>query len=156
MTAKLHDDMKIALYPGTFDPFTIGHLSILERALPLFDKIVIAVGVNDAKKCFSPTQQRVEDIASLMADNPKVKVISYEGLTVDVARKEGARFILRGVRSVTDFQYEQQLADINRNISGIETVLLYTLPEQAFISSSMVRELARNGYDIKKFLPQKK
>ncbi len=148
--------MKIALYPGTFDPFTIGHLSVLERALPLFDKIVVAIGVNDAKKCFSPVQQRVKEISLLFADEPNVKVVSYEGLTVDVAKQEGAEYILRGVRSVADFQYEQQLADINRNISGIETVLLYTLPEQAYISSSMVRELARNGYDVSEFLPKKK
>lgn len=148
--------MKIALYPGTFDPFTIGHLSVLERALPLFDKIVVAIGVNDAKKCFSPIQQRVEEISLLFTDEPKVKVVSYEGLTVDVAKQEGAEYILRGVRSVADFQYEQQLADINRNISGIETVLLYTLPEQSYISSSMVRELARNGYDVSEFLPKKK
>lgn len=156
MTAKLRENMKIALYPGTFDPFTIGHLSILERALPLFDRIVVAVGVNDAKKCFTPSQQRVEEITSLFSHEPKIKVISYEGLTVNVAKKEGAEFILRGVRSFADFQYEQQLADINRNISGIETVLLYTLPEQAFISSSMVRELARNGYDVSRFLPKRK
>lgn len=148
--------MKIALYPGTFDPFTIGHLSVLERALPLFDKIVVAIGVNDAKKCFSPIQQRVEEISLLFTDEPKVKVVSYEGLTVDVAKQEGAEYILRGVRSVADFQYEQHLADINRNISGIETVLLYTLPEQSYISSSMVRELARNGYDVSGFLPKKK
>lgn len=144
---------RIALYPGTFDPFTIGHRSIVERGLALFDKIIIAVGVNDAKRCYKPTEARVRHIKSIMETEPKVEVTSYNGLTVDVARKYGATFILRGVRTVADYEYERNLAYANRQISGIETVLLYTLPELQYVSSTMVRDLDRYGYDISQFVP---
>lgn len=141
------------LFPGTFDPFTIGHASIVERALPLCDRMVIAVGYNPAKCSAESVGHRVETIASLYADNPKVKVIAYDGLTVDVCRREGAGWMLRGVRSVADFEYERNLADVNRAISGIETLLLYSLPQYSYISSSMVRELASHGHDISKYIP---
>ncbi len=144
---------RVAIYPGTFDPFTIGHLSIVERGLTLFDEIIIAVGVNDSKRSHRPTEQRVEHIAGVMRCYPQVRVISYNGLTVDAAKQEGANFILRGVRTVADYEYEQHLAYTNRNISGIETVLLYTLPELSYISSTMVRDLERNGYDTSRFVP---
>lgn len=145
--------MSTILFPGTFDPFTIGHASIVERALPLCDRMVIAVGYNQAKCSADCASRRVETIAALYAGNPKVKVIAYEGLTVDACHREGATWMLRGVRSVADYEYERNLADINRAISGIETLLLYSLPELSYISSSMVRELASHGHDITKYLP---
>lgn len=141
------------LFPGTFDPFTIGHASIVERALPLCDRMVIAVGYNPSKCSAECADHRVETIASLYAGNPKVKVIAYDGLTVDACRREGAEWMLRGVRSVADYEYERNLADINRAISGIETLLLYSLPQYSYISSSMVRELASHGHDISKYIP---
>ncbi len=144
---------RIALYPGTFDPFTIGHQSIVERGLTLFDKIIIAVGINDAKRCYKPTENRVRHIKAMMKAEPRIDVISYDGLTVDVAKEYGANFILRGVRTVADYEYERNLAYTNRQISGIETVLLYTLPELQYVSSTMVRDLDRYGYDISQFVP---
>lgn len=145
---------RIAIYPGTFDPFTIGHLSIVERGLQLFDRIIIAVGINDSKRCFKPTAERVNHIAGVMKNEPRVDVVSYDGLTVNVAREHGAGFILRGVRTVADYEYERNLAYANRQISGIETVLLYTLPELQYVSSTMVRDLDRCGHDISAFVPQ--
>ena len=122
----------IALFPGSFDPYTIGHYSIVERALPLFDKIVIAVGVNRNKQSLMSEEKRVEAIRSLYESNDKVEVISYDGLTVDAAKKYGARFLLRGVRQVADFEYERNLAEVNRNISGLETILCaYQLVDSA-------------------------
>lgn len=153
MTPKYPDQRRVAIYPGTFDPFTTGHLSIVERGLALFDEIIIAVGINDAKRCYKPTDQRVEHIRRVMRNHQRVRVISYDALTVDVARQEGANFILRGVRTVADYEYERNLAYANRNISGIETVLLYTLPELSYISSTMVRDLQRHGYDISPYVP---
>lgn len=153
MTPTSHKNSHIALYPGTFDPFTTGHLSIVERGLALFDKIIIAVGINDSKRCYRPTAERVEHIRRVMAGENRVEVISYDGLTVEIARQVGANFILRGVRTVADYEYERNLAYANRNISGIETVLLYTLPELSYISSTMVRDLERNGYDVSPYVP---
>lgn len=156
MTQTYLDRKRIALYPGTFDPFTTGHLSIVERGLTLFDEIVIAVGINDSKRCYRPTDERVGHIRRVMKNEPRVKVISYSGLTVEAAQEEGANFILRGVRTVADYEYERNLAYANRNISGIETVLLYTLPELSYISSTMVRDLQRNGYDVSRYVPDEK
>ena len=144
---------RIALFPGSFNPFTLGHKSLVDRALPLFDKIVIAVGYNPAKADASAIEERLEQIRRAFEGEPKVEVTSYEGLTVDACRKAGARWMLRGVRTVADFEYERNLADVNRQIAGIETILLYTLPEYASLSSSMVRELASFGYDVSRFLP---
>lgn len=146
---------RIALFPGSFDPFTTGHHSIVTRGLQLFDRIVVAVGVNDGKRSGSLAEDRVEAIKEVFADEPRVKVIAYSGLTVEAAEAEGARFLLRGVRSVADYEYERSLADINRNISNIETVILYALPELAVVSSSVVRELARYGRDISRFIPKR-
>ena len=147
--------MTTLLFPGTFDPFTIGHASLVDRALPLCDRMVIAVGYNSGKHSAESVAERVAAIAAIYADRPKVKVISYDGLTVDACRREGAGWMLRGVRSVADYEYERNLADINRSISGIETLLLYSLPELSHISSSMVRELASHGHDVSKFLPNR-
>lgn len=144
---------RIALYPGTFDPFTVGHLSIVERGLSLFDKIVVAIGVNGAKASHGTPSARVTSIAAVFANQPRVEVISYDGLTAEAAAVCGARFILRGVRTVADYEYERNLAYANRQLSGIETVLLYTLPEHQYISSSLVRDLERHGSDISSFVP---
>ncbi|MGN0231892.1 MAG: pantetheine-phosphate adenylyltransferase [Muribaculaceae bacterium] len=149
------DDVRqrIAIFPGSFDPFTIGHWSIVNRALDMFDQIVIAIGRNDAKHSMFSTDRRIVQISSLYEDNPKVKVVAYEGLTVNAAQQYGARFILRGVRMIQDFEYEKNLAEVNRSLTGIETVLLYTLPEHSHISSSIVRELLRYGCDVSRLLP---
>ncbi len=145
---------RVALYPGTFDPFTIGHLSIVERGLQLFDEIIIAIGVNEAKKNHTTIQQRIEHIKRVTSKMQGVKVISYDNLTVEAAKEHGANFILRGVRTVADYEYERNLAYANRNLTGIETVLLYTLPELSYISSTLVRDLQRHGYDVSQYVPE--
>lgn len=147
--------MNTILFPGSFNPFTVGHQSLVDRVLPLFDRVVIAVGVNSSKHGASDPSEVVDSIRSLYADEPKVSVVSYSGLTVDACRREGARWMLRGVRSTLDFEYERNLADINRRISGIETLVLFTLPEYAAVSSSLVRELESYGRDVSEFLPKK-
>ena len=144
---------KIALFPGTFDPFTIGHLSLIERGLQLVDEIIIAVGINPNKKAYYPLEQRMEAISNLFQDNPRVSVGSYDGTTVDFAMEMNARFILRGIRSVNDFEYEKNIADVNRLLSGIETFVLFTEPEHTHISSSIVRELLTHGKDVSAFVP---
>ena len=144
---------KTALFAGTFDPYTIGHHSIVARSLEMFDKIVVAVGRNAGKNNLLDTEERVERIKRLYANEPRVEVASYEGLTTDFAKEQGACCLLRGIRSVKDFEYERDLADLNRTISGIETVLLISEPQYAAISSSAVRELMSYGKDVSKFLP---
>lgn len=144
---------RIAVFPGSFDPFTIGHLSIVSRAADLFDKIIIAIGINDKKQSTHSEQERITQIKKAVRGIENIEVISYHGLTVDVCKQYGAKYLLRGVRSFTDFEYEQNMADINRKIAGIETVILFTLPEHASISSSVVRELDKYGYDTTDFLP---
>lgn len=147
--------MRIALFPGTFNPFTAGHQSVVDRAIPLFDRIIIAIGVNAEKKEAEADEiaRRIRAITRVYEEEPTVEVYSYEGLTADFAAEMGARFLLRGVRTVQDFEYERTLADINRRISGLETVLLYSLPEHECISSSAVRELESYGVDVSEFLP---
>ena len=146
--------MKIGIFVGSFDPFTVGHDSILRRALPLFDKIVIGVGVNERKKCMLSAEERTERIARLYANEPKIEVKAYSDLTIDFARREGGEYIIKGVRSVKDFEYEREQAAINRRLSSIETLLLFAEPELESISSSVVRELHNFGRDITKFLPK--
>ncbi len=143
---------RIALFPGSFNPFTIGHADIVERGLELFDRIIIAVGINTAK-CNESNNELLETIRRIYADEPRVEVAAYSGLTVDFAKLKSARFILRGVRSMKDFEYERDMAQINSQLSGIESVLLFSRPELAAVSSSVVRELKRFGHDISKFLP---
>ena len=145
--------MKIALFPGSFDPFTRGHQAIVERALPMFDKLVIAIGVNRAKKGWMPIEERLERLRMLYANEPRVEVVAYETLTMDLAEQYGAKYILRGVRSVTDFEYERTIADANRRIAGLETVFLIADADTAYISSSLVRELASFGRDVSDLLP---
>ena len=145
---------RVAIFPGTFDPFTRGHYSVVSRALSMFDEVVIAIGVNALKRPMFTVEERTAMLESLFANEPRVKVISYSGLTVDVARECGAQFMLRGVRSVIDFEYERSIADVNREISGLETVMLFTEPMYAHISSSVVRELLSYGRDVSSFVPE--
>lgn len=146
--------MRTGIFVGSFDPFTIGHDSIVRRALPLFDKIVIGVGVNERKIHMLNEDERVERIARLYASEPKIAVKAYNDLTVDFAKREQAHFIIKGVRSIKDFEYEREQADINKLLNGIETILLCAEPQLASISSSVVRELKHFGRDISKFLPE--
>ena len=147
---------RIAIFPGSFDPFTIGHASIVERGLPLFDEIVIGVGFNANKRSLLSPEERVEAIHTLYANEPRIRVVSYDDLTIDLARREGAGYILRGLRSVKDFEYERDIANINHRLAGVETVLLFTEPQFSDISSSVVRELIAFGKDVTDFLPKKK
>ena len=144
---------RLALFPGSFDPFTKGHADIVTRALALFDEIVVAVGYNEQKPGWMPVEERVEKIRKIYADEPRVKVESYTGLTVEFAKEKGVNAIVRGVRTVADFEYELQMADVNKQLTGIETVLLPASPQFASLSSSVVRELAHFGQDISAFLP---
>lgn len=144
---------RVALFAGSFDPFTVGHESIVRRALPLFDRIVIAIGVNPAKRAMLEPEARRRFIERVFAGEPRVSVITYDGLTADAARSVGATFLLRGVRMVQDFESEMAMAEVNRRLSGLETVLLYTLPSMSHISSSVVRELQSHGCDVSEYLP---
>lgn len=147
--------MTTALFAGTFDPYTIGHHALVERALALFDTIVIAVGNNIGKRCLAMAEERVAAIERLYRGNNRVRVVMYDTLTMDLAREVGATALLRGVRTVKDFEYERELADVNRLMGGIETVLLVSEPEYAHISSSLVRELLKYGKDVSALLPGK-
>ena len=141
------------LFPGTFDPFTKGHHALIKRALPLFDKIIIAIGNNSEKKCMFTIEERVAAIEKLYTEESRVEVKVYNCLTVDFAREIGATALSRGVRSIKDFEYERELADINLKIGGIDTVLLISEAEHASVSSSVVRELIKYGKNIAQFLP---
>lgn len=145
--------MRKVLFPGSFDPFTLGHADIVKRVLGIFDELIIAVGYNEKKVGWMPVEERVNSIRRLYADEPRVRVESYTGLTVDFARGKGVTAIVRGVRTTADFEYEMQLADVNRQLTGIETVLLPASPQLASLSSSVVRELASFGHDVSGFLP---
>lgn len=145
--------MRKVLFPGSFDPFTLGHADIVKRVLGIFDELIIAVGYNEKKVGWMPVEERVNSIRRLYADEPRVTVESYTGLTVDFARGKGVTAIVRGVRTTADFEYEMQLADVNRQLTGIETVLLPASPQLASLSSSVVRELASFGHDVSGFLP---
>lgn len=158
MTAKSRNSntaRHTAFFAGSFDPFTVGHASVVRRALAMFDAVVIGVGVNALKAGVNESKRRAEAIIRLYDDDPRVKVMTYDGLTCDAAREAGASCLLRGVRSVKDFEYERDLADINRQLSGLETVLIYSLPEHAAVSSSVVRELQAYGKDVSRFMPEK-
>ncbi len=145
--------MKTALFTGTFDPFTIGHADIVRRALALFDHIIIGVAVSELKHTKQEADQRLRTIKRLYDDNPAVEVVSYSDLTVDLAKRTNASCIIRGVRSVKDFEYERDQAEVNRQLGGIETLLLFADPQTAHISSTLVRELQFFGQDVSKYLP---
>ncbi len=144
---------RIAIFPGTFDPFTIGHRSLVDRGLGLVDEIIVAIGTNENKRTYFPLEKRLEFIRTLYRNEPRVRVAAYDTLTVDFAHTVGARFILRGIRTVNDFEYEKNIADVNRKLAGIETFILFTEPEHTHISSSIVRELLHFGKDISAFIP---
>lgn len=147
-------EKKIALFPGSFDPITKGHKSIVERALPMFDKIVVAVGTNTAKNSVFPLEKRIEWIERTFAQYDNVEVVTFNSLTVDFCREIGAKYILRGLRNSTDFQYERNIARINQELdSEIETIFLMTKPDDAAISSSLVREILSFGRDVSQFIP---
>ncbi len=146
--------MKKAIFPGTFDPFTLGHYSIVKRALTFMDEVIVAIGINEDKRCLIPMEKRIEMIQQLYAEDSRVKVMAYSGLTVDFAKEQQANVIVRGIRTVKDFEYEESIADVNKKLSGIETVFLFTEPEYSSVSSSVVRELLHYGKNVSMFLPQ--
>ena len=150
---NMNSGARVALFPGSFDPFTRGHQAIVERALPMFDKLVIAIGINRAKSGWMPVSERLERLQHLYADEPRIEVVTYDTLTMDLAQRHGANYILRGVRSVTDFEYERTIADANRRIAGLETIFLISDADTSHISSSLVRELASFGHDVTDLLP---
>ncbi len=146
---------RICLFPGTFDPITLGHTDIINRALPLFDKVFIGIGRNANKVPMFSEEQRLQWIKDLYADEPKVDAVVYEGLTVECCKKVGANFILRGIRYVNDFEYEKAIADMNRSINGhIETIFLTCLPQYTSVASTLVRDVLKNGGDVSQFLPK--
>ena len=146
--------MKRAIFPGSFDPITLGHYDIIKRSLPLFDEIIIAIGVNADKKYMFPLEQRIKFIEQSFENNPQISVISYEGLTINLCKKMKANFILRGLRNPADFEFEKAIAHTNRKLSKIETVFLLTAASTSFISSSIVRDVIRNGGDYKILVPE--
>lgn len=146
--------MKRALFPGSFDPFTLGHVDIIKRALPLFDQIIIAIGINAEKKYMFSLEDRVRFIEDNYKGNPKIQVETYTGLTIDFCKKLNIEFILRGLRNPADFEFEKAIAQTNRKLSTIETVFLLTSAETSFISSSIVRDVLRNGGNVSVLVPK--
>lgn len=146
--------MRRAIFPGTFDPFTIGHSSVIKRGLTFIDEIVIGIGINENKNTYFPIEKRKEMIRNLYRNEPRVTVQSYDCLTIDFAKEMNAGLIIRGIRTVKDFEYEETIADINRKLTGVETILLFTEPELTCVSSTIVRELLQYGKDISRFIPE--
>lgn len=146
--------MRIAVFPGTFDPITLGHVDVIKRSIPLFDKIVIGIGLNSTKQPMFSVEQRVRWIQDIFKDTPSVEVAPYEGLTIDFCKQLDARFILRGIRYVSDFEYEKGIADMNRMLSkNVETIFLTSSPEYSTVSSTLVRDVIRHHGDVSQFLP---
>jgi pantetheine-phosphate adenylyltransferase len=146
--------MRVGLFPGTFDPVTFGHLDIIERALPLYDMLYIGIGINANKEPMFSAETRVQWLNKLFENEPKVKAIIYEGLTVECCKKVGANYILRGIRYVNDFEYEKAIADMNRTLDeNIETIFLTCLPKYTSVASTLVRDVIRNGGDVSQFVP---
>ncbi|MDA7558259.1 pantetheine-phosphate adenylyltransferase [Flavobacteriaceae bacterium] len=146
--------MKRAIFPGSFDPITLGHYDIIKRGIRLFDEIIVAIGVNTDKKYMFSLKERQQFIKSTFSDEPKVKVLTYSGLTVDFCKDIGVEFILRGLRNPADFEFEKAIAHTNRNLAPIETIFLLTSAETSFIASSIVRDVIRNNGDFTKLVPE--
>ena len=144
---------KIAVFPGSFDPITLGHYDIIKRSVPLFDKIIVAIGVNADKKYMFSLEDRKRFIEESFADEPSISVVVYEGLTIDLCKKMNAKFILRGLRNPADFEFEKAIAHTNRKLSKIETVFLLTAAKTSYISSSIVRDVLRNGGEYELLVP---
>ncbi|MCC7501651.1 MAG: pantetheine-phosphate adenylyltransferase [Flavobacteriales bacterium] len=145
---------RIAVFPGSFDPITIGHVNIVERALPLFDKVVVAMGVNTTKKYMFPVEQRLAWVKATFAAQPIVEVIGFEGLTADLCKRLGATYVIRGLRNSTDHGNERSIALMNMVIGNVDTLFLPSRPEHAHISSTIVRELIANKADVSAFVPK--
>jgi len=142
-----------AIFPGSFDPFTVGHENVVLRSLDLFDEIVIAIGYNSNKHDFFPIEKRIEWIEKVFEGHPQVRVAKYQGLTVEFAKEIGATHVLRGLRTSADFEYERAIAQVNKSMSGIDTVFLLTTPEHTPVNSSIVRDIIRHGGDASMFIP---
>ena len=146
--------MRIALFPGTFDPVTFGHIDIIERSLPLFDKLYIGIGINSNKEPMFSPEQRVHWLEEIFKNEPKIEALIYEGLTVRCCQKVNVTYIIRGIRYVNDFEYEKAIADMNRSLDeNIETVFLTCLPKYTSVASTLVRDVIRNGGDVTQFVP---
>ena len=145
--------MRTAVFPGSFDPITIGHTDIVNRALPLFDELIIAIGINVDKKYMFDVDKRKQMIQAVFKHEPKIKVMDYTGLTVDFCHKNDLKFILRGLRNPADFEFEKAIAQTNRKLGGVETIFLLTGPDTSYISSSIVRDIYRNGGDVSTLVP---
>lgn len=146
--------LRKAIFPGSFDPFTIGHADLVERGLALFDSLIIAIGYNEHKQGWIPVEERVAALRELYANEPRIQVESYRSLTIDFAKEKEADFILRGIRSIKDYEYEQDIAEVNKTLSGIETIVLFAKPCLSSVSSSVLRELFHFGKDIQSWLPE--
>jgi pantetheine-phosphate adenylyltransferase len=147
--------MRIALFPGTFDPVTFGHIDIIERSLPLFDKLFVGIGINSNKAPMFSAEQRVSWLDEIFKNEPKIESVIYEGLTVECCKKVSANYILRGIRYVNDFEYEKAIADMNRSLDeNIETVFLTCLPKFTSVASTLVRDVIKNGGDVSQFVPK--
>lgn len=147
--------MKTAVFPGSFDPITAGHVDLVRRAVPLFDKIVVAVGVNSQKKYLFPLEERLEFLRKVFADEPRVEIGSFEGLTAHYCRSIGAQYLLRGLRNASDFDYEKTISQLNGIVGeGLETIFLISAPAYSHISSTIVREIIKGGGDASPFLPE--
>ncbi len=144
---------RTCLFPGTFDPVTMGHIDIINRAMPLFDRLVIGIGRNVNKQPMFSEEQRLQWIREIYKDEPRITAVAYDGLTVDCCKNVGADFIVRGIRYVNDFEYEKAIADMNRSISNIETIFLTCLPQYTSVASTLVRDVLKNGGDVSQFLP---
>ena len=146
---------RIAIFPGSFSPFTVGHQSVVNRALPLFDKIIISIGINSEKNQYFSIEERLQWIKDVYGNNPKIEIKFYEGLTVDFCKKENANYILRGLRDSHDFKFEKGIAQMNKDLNKeVETIFIITPPEISHISSSIIRDIIKNGGDVSKFIPK--